>query len=160
MLYIGLTKKEISFFPRPLCYLQRVAFLFTNGIQQWPVYYFQALPENSEDWITLREEEYFQLQPFGYRTRIYQMFLPFVHYAMGYESQWQKTSLERNEELAAWLKQRYEAIHPQSLRLKAIQFVVVYYDINENFSLEGHWRPPPLEFFAPEKIKILSTHHF
>lgn len=159
LLYVNLSKQEIAFFPRTLTYFQRVGLLFTDGIERWPNYYIQALPENSQDWITLPENDYFRLQPFGYRTRLNQMLLPFVQYAYGYQH-WHTTRMERNEEVAVWIKNRYEKLYPYQPRLKAVRIVLAWYDMNESTPVYGHWRQPPLESFPKDKVSVLSTHNF
>lgn len=142
--------------PRTLSYIQRISFLFPHSIESWPIYYIQGLPIGEKEWITLPEEDYFRLKPFGYRTRLHQ-FLYRSKDLTGY-SKGQQAEHLRHKELAHWIVKRYAELHKQNPPLVAVRFVAAFYVVKQQSSYDGHWRKPPLDFFPVDRTYILSTH--
>ena len=156
--YVGLRAKDISFLPRTFNYLYRLSFLFTHRAEVWPIYFIQVLPENSQEWITVNEEEYFHLKPFGYRTRLNQLLMK-THYSMGFNKEWNQTRDARHEELARWIAKRYSKIYPQKEKIQAVRILEAEYPIEANRPYQGRWRQPPLSFFSEKQIKVMSMHY-
>jgi hypothetical protein len=156
--YVGLTNRDLSGIPRVITYIQRISFLFPYSIESWPIFYIQALPDGSQTWMTLDEEKFFRLRPFGYRTRLHQLLYASKDLT-GYPTGRERAD-DRREELARWIARRYTQLFPGLPRLRAVRFVAGFYRVQRRSSYEGHWRNPFLESF-PENLKyIVSTHYF
>jgi hypothetical protein len=156
--YTGLTYKDAPFFPRTLAYLQRIAHLFTQANPVWPVIYIQGLSEERVDWFVLSTQEYFRLKPFGYRTRLHEMFIhskDMVDFKKG-----EGTYEARQKELARWIAQRYAQKHPDAPPLKGVRFIAGVYRIERGRRFEGRWKDMPLEAFSPPDRYVFSTHYF
>lgn len=154
--YTGLSNKDMPFFPRTLCYLQRIAMLFTHSIESWPVYYIQVKLDDGKQWITLKEEDYFRLKPFGYRSRLHQI-LYYSKDSVGFPKGKEKSS-ERQREMAFWIAKKFESLHPQRSKVDAVRFVVAFYHIQKASAIKGRWIKPPLGAFPAEHTLVLSTH--
>ena len=149
MMYRGFTNHPIPGMPRFLSLLQNVSALFSRGVKHWRVDYIQVLPAGSQEWITIPEEDYFQMTPFGHRTRLHELL--------------NRTSRQSGHplqaEAAAWIRKRYIALHPDLPRPVAVQFIAAQYRVGRDRPA-GHWRKPDLASFRPEELFITSTHRF
>jgi hypothetical protein len=154
--WTGLTYGPFPGMPRTLEYLQTIAYLFVPAKPTWPAYYIQAIPEGSESWVTVPEERFFRLKPFGYRTRLSQV-LARTHYADRYE-RGQKRERARHAELAEWVARRSAAEDGRELR--SVRFVVGFVHAGDPGMTRGRWRTPPLADLPPERVHVLSTHDF
>jgi len=154
--YTNLVNKDIPFFPRTLCYVQRISFLFTKAIWRWPVYYVLIRYENTPGWTILPEDEYFHLQPFGFRTRFDQL-MTFSHYNTGW-SPGVKSKKARERELAHWLARNYAQRHKDQPAVEAVQFVAAVFKVEDKPTFKGHWQKPSLNSFTKDQILIVSTH--
>lgn len=156
IIYTGLTNRDVPGMPRTLAYIQRIAFLFTRGIPYWPVYYIQAIPEGAEEWITLPEEDYFKLKPFGYRTRLHQMLIN-SDYGIGFAKGRQRAK-EREEEVMKWIAKKYDESHPDGPKLNALRLIRALYPTDQKPKERGHWQKPALDSFPAERLEILSAY--
>ena len=161
LIFIGFSNKPFPGLPRSFYHLSKMFLLFENSARKWPIYYIQILHQNSQQWITLPEEEYFPLQFFGYRSRLQRFLVPVREYGMS-DQEVQGINKDRQAELADWIAARYYRLHRDQSSLAAVRFVIAFYSIDpfpgERKLFLGHWKNPPLYLFAPEKIQILSTH--
>jgi len=150
LLYRGLTERALPGMPRLLKYLHNASCLFTESVKHWRVDYVQVQLSENGEWLTIPEEAYFQMQPFGHdRTRLHR----FMDLSLS------KAGFARRAELAAWLRQRYTSHHPSHPIPVAVRFVVGQYLIRRE-PPAGRWHKPPLEAFRPKETVILSTHRF
>jgi hypothetical protein len=155
IVWTGLTYRPFPGMPRTLEYLQTIAYLFVPAKPTWPAYYIQARVAGSDQWITLPEERFFRLKPFGYRTRLSQV-LARTHYADGYE-RGQKRERARHAELAEWIAARWS---PPGGKLAAVRFLVGFTHAGDPGTASGRWQTPALEALPPERVHVLSTHDF
>ncbi len=148
--FVGFTNKSIPGVPRELTYFHKLFFLFPKRLNFWPVSYIQAQFKKNGSWITLRDKDYFRLQPFGYRDRT----------ARFWELFWlSKTVSKGRAELAAWVRQRYMQLYPSHPAPIAVRFVMAYYLPGRDGN-PARWQKPPLESFLFKETAILSTHQF
>ncbi len=135
----------------PVClrYFQNISCLFTQAVNYWRLDYVQVRLQPASDWITLPQDSFFQMQPFGYRTRLNF----FMDISLG------RAGYSRRAELAQWIRRRYKILHPDQPGLVAVRFVAGMYQVGRNLP-QGRWRDPPLEAYSPETHSILSTHYF
>ena len=153
-IFVGFTNKPIPGMPRSLTYFQKLFFLFPRRMSFWPTYYIEAQFKKDGPWIALKNEEYFRLQPFGYRDRT----------ARFWELTWTyidnpSDRLRAHAELANWIYKRYIQLYPSSSAPIALRFVQARY-LPGRDNNPGHWQKPSLDFFAPSEISVLSTHLF
>ena len=151
MIYRGLTNRPMPGMPRALSFVQNVSALFPSGMKFWRVDYIQILPQGSQAWITVPESDYFQMTPFGHRTRLNQLFN--ITTSTG------KSSSRLQAEAAAWIRVRYIAQHPDRPKPDAVRFVSAQYPVGRDAPL-GYWRKPELTSFPPQNRFVMSTHRF
>lgn len=147
--YLGFSKRSVPGMPPALSFLQNVSCLFPKRVRIWRIDYIQVLPQLGGDWVTLPEEEYFQMPAFGYRTRLPR----FMALTMS-KARWASRA-----DLASWIHQRYQTLHPDEPAPIAVRFVVGHYRAEEHAPV-GRWQKPPLEAFAPQETLVKSTHEF
>jgi len=154
--YSGIFSKNMPGFPRTFCYLQRIAMLFTHSIESWPIYYVQVKSYSSDQWITLREENYFRLKPFGYRTRLFTI-LYFSKDSLGFQKGIDRDAARR-EELAQWIATRYARLNPNESDIESVQFVAAFYNTQEGKAVQGRWHRPRLDSFTKDQTMVISKH--
>jgi len=155
--YSGLFNKDVPFFPRTLCYLQKISRLFTHSIESWQIFYLQARPENSEKWITLDETDYFRLKPFGYRTRLHQI-LAKTKDAEGFR-RGENTEKLRHKEIARWVARRYAELYPDKPRIEQIRIVCAFHNVAPKEDIKGRWFNRPLNAYSHHQKKVLYVHN-
>ncbi len=153
ILYTGLTQRKIAFFPRTIRYFQSVGNLFTHRVDVWPMPYIQVLLAGEENWKTLLEKDYFPMETFGYRTRLFEA----LYYATNILDYDRKTQATRAE-IARWIAKRYAQLNPGALPVQFVRFVAGLHFMDPREPPAGHWQPPPYESFPEEKTYILSSH--
>ena len=146
--YTNLTKKAVPSFPLFISALHSTSNLFTQANYIWPAPYIQVLPKGSARWVTLREEEYFPMQTFGYRTRLFEALFLAVDDPV-------KGSVVR-EELARWVAQQYRA--RTALPVKSVRFVTGLFRVSQDNAPQGHWRTPDLNTFSANDVYEISRH--
>lgn len=154
--WTGLTYRPFPGVPRTLEYLHTIAYLFVPAKPTWPAYYIQARAAGSDEWMTLPEEHFFRLKPFGYRTRLSQV-LARTHYADGY-LHGQKRERARHAELAEWIAARWSP--PGGGEVAGVRFLVGFTHAGDPGTSAGRWRTPALADLPPERVHVLSTHEF
>ena len=154
--YTGIFNCDMPGFPRTLCHLQRIAILFTHSIESWPIFYIQVRSHENNQWQTLKEEDYFRLKPFGYRTRLFTI-LYFSKDSLGFQKGIDLDAARR-EELAQWIAARYARLYPHESDIESVQFVAAFYYTQEGKAIQGRWRKPRLESFAKDKTIVISRH--
>lgn len=154
--YTGITNKDFPLMPRTINYLQRISFLFVNSEENWPIFYIQVRPQNSNTWITLNENDFFKLKPFGYRTRLNQLLI-YYHSEHGYEEGRGK-KVNRLTELSRWIYKKY--YEKYNVRLDSLRILKSYYNINDQFSNVGHWRKPEISFVPKDRFKLIFIYNF
>ena len=146
--YANLTKKAVPFFPKWLSALHSTSNLFTQANYIWPAPYIQVLPAGSARWVTLREEDYFPMQTFGYRTRLFEALY------LGVDDPAKSRAVQ--EELARWVAGRYRA--QTALPVKAVRFVAGLYRVRPDNAPQGHWQTRDLKTFSPNDVYEISRH--
>ena len=148
-----LTQRKIVFFPSTVRYFQSIGNLFTHRVDVWPMPYIQVLPAGEENWKTLPERDYFQMETFGYRTRLFEA----LYYATNIPDYDRKTQATRAE-IALWVAKRYAQLNPGAPAVHFVRFVAGLHGVNPREPPAGHWQPPHYESFPEEKTYILSFH--
>jgi hypothetical protein len=147
LLYLGITDRYAPWTPRPVQNLQNTFQLFVGRMEWWPVVYLEAR-FGTDEWVTLPEEEYFKMKPFGYRTRM-------TRFREVFGGQ----RLLAQDELALWVKKQYEKLHPEDAAMTEFRVVVGRWIVrNEKFS--SYWVKPPLQSFAPDQRYVMSSYKF
>lgn len=148
--YRGLTDRPMPGMPSLLRYVQNASCLFVDSVKAWRVDYLQARLAPGGEWITLPEEDYFKMEPFGhYRTRLHRLM----------DVSLTKSGYARRAELASWIRRRYSERHPDAPKLVAVRFIAAQYPL-QRAAPSGAWQRPPLASFRSEALAILSTHEF
>lgn len=168
IVYVGMTGRQIPLeaftrmgFPsrasrESASYLNnmyRIACLFPDRVSNWSNFYYLVRLEGEERWTSVPEEDYGRLKPFGYRTRLKRM----LDLARDNEN-----GPRLRQDMAAFIKQRYERLHPGEPRVEAVRFVRVFYKVGspELASPIGRWVNPPFEIIPESQQQIVSTHTF
>ena len=133
-------------FPLTWWHVCQVSCLFPRRVAQWPTHYFQVMLPNDDRWLTLPEEAYSTMRPFGHRTRL-QYFLD------------RAQNVRARDALAVWVRTRYLALHPDGPKPRAVRFVYGFWRPSGGVPA-GHWRTPPLESFPSRDIVVFYTRPF
>ena len=150
ILHLALIGKPMPSLPYALTDLHGISCLFTRGTEAFSVYYVQVLLKEGEPWMTIPEEPFFQMQVFGYRSRL--------HRLLGRSRR--KSGEARRKEVAAWIRDRYAAWHPNEPVPVGVRFMQGIFMIGRETPPQGRWRKPPLASLPPDSFKILSSHEF
>jgi hypothetical protein len=151
--YASLSLQKLPFFPSFLRYVHSIGNLFTHSVPIWPMIYIQIQSHGNSQWQTIPEGEYFQLQPFGHRTRLFEILFA--------ESDRidPEGNKARREELADWIADRYRERNPGQPPPAAVRFVIGLYRISLDTPPQGFWRQAPLETLPENQKVIFSTHY-
>lgn len=125
-----------------------VSCLFGTASERVSVFYVQVRRDGRSGWEDFDESEYFQLEPFGHRTRFDRFMARF-----GY----QPDSELARAELARWLAVADRARHPELPRILAVRFVWGDVVIAEQ-PPTGRWHKPPRSEFA--RVRRLGDIHY
>jgi len=98
----------------------------------------------------LPERDYFQMETFGYRTRLFE--------ALFLAKSQETKGLAIQKELAGWIAKRYTRLHPGQPKPRAVRFVAGLRRANLENVPSKRWQTTPLESFAKEDLYIISTH--
>ena len=144
--YYNLIGRNIPGIPAAFGRFYKISRLFYWRMESWPAYYLQILPESSSNWVNLPEQDYFRMQPFGYRSRLTQLInmTSFLGSAMLVE-------------LAMWLRDRWETEHPDQTLLM-MRLVAFYYPTKQGPHFPGRWKPP--EAPPAGKTVVLFSYDF
>jgi len=139
----------VPYLPPFLNYLANASCLFTRSQYLLTLDYMQVLPTPGGQWLTLPEEDYFQMPPFGHRTRLAQFSRIF----------WRRPSAAAvaRSELAAWIHARYTALHPDQPAPVAVRFVTGLYRSRRQQPMP-RWRKPPFESMPPADTQVVATY--
>lgn len=124
-----------------------ISCLFTDRPTSRNYSYVEVRYPGQPAWETLELGGYFDMQPFGYRTRLDR-----------YMERWTKKKSRGRKELAAWLFRRHAALHPEGPQPLELRFVWAWTVPSVDEPPTGNARPPPLADFPPDRIKIMSVH--
>jgi hypothetical protein len=151
--WVGLTDRPPAFAPVYLQHLYRVACLFTERVGGWSDYYFQVQLEGSESWVTAVQEDYARMKPFGHRTRLHRM--------LTISRRNERGTIQR-EQMARFIKTRFEELYPDRPRVVGLRFIHVFYRTGEPELAHprGRWERPPLAAVDRRRGEVLSSHFF
>jgi len=153
IIFIGLTLKPILFLPPYFSYQSNISCLFESEALGWSNTYFQIQLKGQQQWLNVPEEDYTQLEPFGYRTR-----LGFI-LSINYNSDF-KDLESRRDQLAVFIKRRYEEINPTDI-VGAVRFLRIEYPLGDNIPFpNNHWLRPSLETIPSDQYKIKAVIQF
>ncbi|MDC0720910.1 hypothetical protein [Nannocystis bainbridge] len=124
-----------------------ISCLFTDRPNQRNTYYVQVRYFGQSEWETLDLAGYFEMEPFGYRTRMHR-----------YLVRWRGKKSRGREELAAWLYRRHAELHPDRELPSELRFVHAWTIPSVDEPPTGDARPPPLSEFPEERTQIMSLH--
>ena len=155
--YTNLTIKKIKFLPSFLTYLYSTSNLFTKANYIWPIPYIQVWDQNIKEWITLPEEEYFPMQTFGYRSRLFEA----LYLALPENDQNRKIFNGIRREMAQWIAGRYATLNAHQPKPQTVRFIAGLYQAQENKAPEGFWQKPPASnFLDKDDVYIIGTFKF
>ncbi len=149
LFYVGAFETEVPSLPKIINYLSNASCLFTKRMTNWRLYYMEAFLEDRNEWVTLPEDDYFRMPPFGYHTRLDEL-LDYIDAPSDYR---------KRGHLATWVKERYARLHPNSQQPIAVRFIKAWWMEHQEVP-SGHWKKPRLTYFSTDKTEILSTHYF
>lgn len=148
LMTVNLTKRKIPFYPGFMAALTSTSNLFTKANYLWPVPYIQVQTREGGVWETLKEEDYFRMPTFGYRTRLFE--------ALYLATDDPHDSAGIQKEIARWVAREYAA---RTGRVPfAVRFVAGLQRARPGERIDGPWRTPPLQSFAPSDVYELSRH--
>lgn len=124
-----------------------ISCLFTDRPSSRNSYYVEVRYLGQPTWQTLDLAGYFDMEPFGYRTRM-QRFL----------ARWSGKKSRGRAELAAWLFRRHAELHPDAPQPIELRFVWAWTIPSVDEPPQGDGRPPPLSDFPPDRSRIMSIH--
>lgn len=131
----------------------RIACLFTDRVEGWGHYYFQARLVGQRQWINLDDSDYALLKPFGYRTRLHRML--------------SQTSITpagdpRRQSIAEFVKQRFETLYPEEGKIEAVRVLRAGFKSGDPAIAlpAGHWAKPPLFIIPSHHYKLMFEHQF
>lgn len=152
---MGLTHEPLSrHIPTTLMYFHNVSCLFTHSAERWSFYNIQVLVDGRDDWITLPDESFSPMTPFGHRSRLDRMIGQFSINPKHLGDR-QKT------ELSQWVKARYEELHPADGTVKAVRYTYISFPVGEELAAErGPWVKRTPEEFAPGRLGTFATVRF
>ncbi len=133
--------------------MYRVSCLFPKRITRWGNYYYLVRREGEREWISVPEHELARLKPFGYRTRLKRMLD-----GIGDKD----AARARYKAMAEFIKERYEARHPEGPPVVAVRLVRAVYltGSDEMARPAGRWQRPPFHEVDSDRIELISTHNF
>ncbi len=138
--------------PMYLRHIQRIACLFTSSVRSWKSYHvqYQVRGDPPTSWRELDHLDAFQLNIFGYRTRI--------HRILGHAYQKDRGRL-RTAELADYIKARLEAGEGpsgQQERVQAMRFIRAWHPVAELAKETGRYQKPSLDEVPRKRWQIFG----
>ncbi len=127
----------------------RVACLFTHKMTNWTYYYPQVLYANDSEWKTVNDRPYFQMEPFGYRTRFDRLVTRYRR----------KADKQRINELFIWLKQKIEKTNPDQPPIRSMRLVRNSVLVGE-WKWKRRWEKPALSELPNKRTVVAYTYHF
>jgi len=153
LLMTNLTLAKVPLLPRFITYLYSTSNLFTRATTIWPTIYIQMQFQDDGSWQTLSIEDYFNLETFGYRTRLFE----FIYLATNIPD-YQKVTEDVRQDLADWIAKQYVSQNASNPRPQSLRFVGgLYKPTKDNLPL-GRWKRETLDSFAQSDTYIISTH--
>jgi hypothetical protein len=148
--YVGSAKGDVRFMPMYLKHIQRIACLFTHSVRSWKSYHvqYQVPGDPPEHWRELDHLDAFQLNIFGYRTRI--------HRILGHAYKKNRGRL-RTAELATFIKDKLEAGEGpsgQPEQVQAMRFIRAWHPVAELAQEEGRYTKPSLDDIPEKRWQI------
>ena len=113
--------------------LHRVACLFTRSVKYWRTYHVEVQTTDQPNWQELPETGYFDMHVFGYRSRL--------HRILG-QSYKRYGGDKRINELAEFIRHRYDELNDSQSRITAIRFVRCVYGIQQLSKEKGSFKKP------------------
>lgn len=134
MAYVGFRGGPPAAWPTTLRDLYAVSCLFGPGSARTSMFYMQVRYAERPGWHDFDEREYFELEPFGHRTRFDRFMQRF-----GYQEQ----SDAARRELAQWLAEAHAARHPEAPPIVAARFLWADREVRREQPPAERWRKIP-----------------
>jgi len=150
--HTGLTTNQLFQLPPLVTYFHMPGGLFITANPNWPMPHIQVQFYGNPQWKTLPESDYFQMQAFGYRSRLYEILYPADYHLQTY--------YKIQEELAVWIRKRYIALHQGMEKPIAVRFAAGVYRAKGDYVPQGHWIKRPFDSFSKENQYVISTFYF
>jgi hypothetical protein len=149
--YVGLTARAMPFVPAAFQGLHNISCLFIKAPKAWQNVYYQVRLAGSRRWTSVDEADYFEMKPFGYRTKAHRLLV---------ESVFETRGERQREELARFIEQRHEALYPDRPPVVAVRFLAAHYHVGEAEMARpaGRWSRPPLEQVERSRLTLISEH--
>jgi hypothetical protein len=129
-------KKTVPFAGAWLQHQYRVACLFTHSQSRWTTYHVEVQHVGDGTWRELSMAGYFDMTVFGERSRLHRM--------LG--QSYRKTKGEkRTDDIARWIRERYDRFHPDGPALGGLRFTAVHHGIAELARETSPFRTPALK---------------
>ncbi|MCA9690435.1 MAG: hypothetical protein R3A51_06640 [Nannocystaceae bacterium] len=141
---LGRPKGPWPFFWKDLC---TVSCLFPTAPREIQYYHLEVARQGRPVFYPLEEAEYFQLQPFGYRTRF--------DYFM---ARWGAHSPAPRQDLVEWIARRDRELHPAEPPIVRVRFLRSIRPIRADTPPTGRWRKPPRPDRARDRVGVLAVH--
>jgi hypothetical protein len=124
-----------------------ISCLFIERPESRNAYYVEVRYLGQPAWETLDLAGYFDMEPFGYRTRMHRLL-----------ARWNGKKSRGRDELAAWLYRRHAELHPERKQPIDLRFVWAWTVPSVDEPPQRNARPGPLSEFPPERTRIMSRH--
>ena len=146
--WVGSMYKDVRFLPIHIKQQQRIACLFTQEARSWKSYHIQIQTEdNPNEWVEMSEKGYFDMQIFGYRSRMHRM--------LG--SAWRKhRGIERTRLIATYITDKYKLKNPDGPKILGIRFIRAQHSVEKLAKQKHVYRKEPLANIPPPYWQIFG----
>ena len=145
--WVGSTYSDVKFFPTVIKQQNRVACLFTNEARAWKTYHIQIQLGGSGEWVEMPLDDYFEMDIFGYRTRLHRLL----------SVSWRKyKGIDRTREMSNFVKTRYDKLNPDGPSLDAIRYIRAQHSVKHLVKENHVFRRKPLTRIHPNYWQIFG----
>jgi hypothetical protein len=147
--YVGSFRKDVRALPIYLRYQQRIACLFTGAVGNWSTYHVEIRREGETGFVELPEAGYFDMEIFGYRTR--------MHRILGF-SRNRPRGGRRQREIAEYLHARHRELDATQGAIEELRFVRAWHPVAVLAQEKGCFVKPALAEVPPNRQRAFG--HF
>ena len=156
MTLTGVMKASLYTVPVPIRNQYRISCLFTHSSSAWHTVHYQVRKEGQIEWEEGPLEGFFDLDIFGYRSKLNRI-------ALASRSRSRKTKLAygkgqmRFEEMGRFIAQRWSVLYPEDPAIQEVRFYRVGHKVGEEHCMSREvWSRPPLDSIPNNKWELLS----
>lgn len=140
-------ERPIPGMPRLLDEIQGISCLFSERPNVWHFVYIQVRRGDGHGWVTVPQEDFFPLEPFGHRTRLHRFLL---------NQKMKETRLTK--ELAVWFYERWPEVYPGESMPLEVRFAYSYVEPQVDDPPEGKWEIPEWSSLARNRRQVIGSY--